>query len=255
MAVMELREAFHLLGAESRNTALAAQQFGERGRELRQRPGRLVLGPVIVETTLGLVLCLLPMPLLEQFEILVIQRCFAWSWSRLRMSTTLALIPASDLQKLAFERMDAHLVQRGERIVVDHHPVSAIGHVHGEVLIVDLHVEELVVNLSFYLRPKQLLHVGHVDVSPKASLLAEEFARGAVRGTVDGVVVAGVQPSLEVVVELIERDGVAGSDLAFELILRGLDDAFDDAAGRRISGRTMEQVNVQLGAGQLQSTA
>ena len=79
MAVMELREAFHLLGAESRNTALAAQQLGELGCELRQRPGRLVLGPVIVEATLGLVLRLLPMSLLEQFEILVIQRRFAWS--------------------------------------------------------------------------------------------------------------------------------------------------------------------------------
>ena len=97
MAVMELRKAFQRCGAESRNTAFAAQQFGERRRELRQRPGRLVLGPVIVEATLGLVFCLLTMSLLKQFEILVVQRCFACLWSRLRMSTTLALIPASHL--------------------------------------------------------------------------------------------------------------------------------------------------------------
>ncbi|MEZ6103797.1 MAG: hypothetical protein R3E01_33035 [Pirellulaceae bacterium] len=36
MAVMELREAFELLGAESRNASLAPEQLGEPGRELRQ---------------------------------------------------------------------------------------------------------------------------------------------------------------------------------------------------------------------------
>ena len=59
MVAMELGEAFHLLGAESRNASLAAQQFGELGRELGRRPNLPALGRVVIDAPLGFFLLLL----------------------------------------------------------------------------------------------------------------------------------------------------------------------------------------------------
>ena len=44
MVEMDLREAFHLLGAQTRDASLAAQQLGELGGELSRRPNLSVLG-------------------------------------------------------------------------------------------------------------------------------------------------------------------------------------------------------------------
>ena len=54
-------------------------------------------------------------------------------------------------------------------------------------------------------------------------------------------------------IELLERDGVAGANLALELVLRGLDDPFHQTARLRLPRRAVQQFDVQMGAGQSQT--
>ena len=74
-------------------------------------------------------------------------------------------------------------------------------------------------------------------MTPEASLLLETIQWCLVRRAVDRFVVARVEPSCEVTVEFLERDGMAGTNLAFELVLSRFNDSFDDASGRRFSRR------------------
>ena len=54
LVAMDPPEQFHFLRAEARGASLAAEQLGERVRELRERPEVVGLGAVIVDAVLGL---------------------------------------------------------------------------------------------------------------------------------------------------------------------------------------------------------
>ena len=95
----------------------------------------------------------------------------------------------------------------------------------------DTHVGEFQVDLAFLAGVEELPHFSQVDVAAKTRVtlrsdLEERLARLAMRGHV----IVGVQPSLVVAIQLAERQDRAGAHLRFELILGGLNHAFDNAA-------------------------
>ena len=205
---------------------------------------------MIVDAALGFFLELLLVPFLEQLEILMVQGGIARPGIarrvRIRMRASLALVSRSDLQELLFERIETHFLQARERIVADQQPITAILQLDGEEAVVDPHVTVLLVDLAFFLVVEECECPGHVHAAVKPCLFVESLAWSLPGGTVLGFVIAGVQPGLEVAVQFLERDGVAGADLTFELVLRGLNDAFDDATRRRVSRRPVQQLDVQL---------
>ena len=64
--------------------------------------------------------------------------------------------------------------------------------------------------------------------------------------------VALLQPRGQSVIEPVEGEDLTGADFAFQLALGGLEEAFDQSAGRRIAHAAVEQAGVQGEASRLQ---
>ena len=86
----------------------------------------------------------------------------------------------------------------------------------------------------------------------KATALVVAFQGRLARFTVGLLVVALLQPGGQGVVEPVERENLAGADLAFQLALSGPEEAFNQSAGRRIAHTTVKQADIQREAGRLQ---
>ena len=63
------------------------------------------------------------------------------------------------------------------------------------------------------------------------------------RFAVQLLVIFDVEPGDEHPIEFVQGEDLAGTDFRFQLHLQGLEEAFDQASGRCISGRSMEQLD------------
>ncbi len=69
---------------------------------------------------------------------------------------------------------------------------------------------------------------------------------------VNGRVILLRQPGCRAPVDVSQREQSGGANLGFQLALQGLEEPLDQAARRRVARRPMQQLDVQLRAGQLQ---
>ena len=87
-----------------------------------------------------------------------------------------------------------------------------------------------------------------IDVPGEAGRFVVMLIRFLSRFAVLLPVVGRFEPGDEQAVQLVEREGLTGADFGFQLRLRGPEESLDQTAGRRVTDRPMEELDVQLGA-------
>ncbi|MDZ7618495.1 MAG: hypothetical protein U1E05_15940 [Patescibacteria group bacterium] len=169
----------------------------------------------------------------EQVEVVVLRlRLRLRSWRRL-VGGRLALVPGAHAQVFAVEGVDQDGLQRAERIVADLDLVAPKVRVDLKEQRVQLHIGEGFMDRATLAAEEVLQHLLEIDVPGESVSLVIAFRGRLPRFAVRHPMVALVQPGRQGAVEPIEREDVAGVDLAFELALRGAEETLDESAGRR----------------------
>ncbi len=181
----------------------------------------------------------------EEHQVLL---CLSWASCCKRKTTSgmvrpgrrlvrhrLALVPLPLAQILAIEGVEKDGFQGAERIIADLDPVAAVPRIDLEEEPLQLHVGEVRMHFASLATEEVLEHLLEIDVPGEAAPLVISLQGRLTRFAMGLLVVALLEPGGQGVVEPIEREDLAGADLAFQLALGSLEEAFDQPAGRRIS--------------------